>query len=70
MATLTLDFEDAAFEHFERRSEDLDMQPTEYVALALSVCDSLPDYLLFAVAAGIPVEFFCAAEVGGASGGD
>ena len=70
MATLTLEIEDAAFEQIERKSEDLDMQPSEYMALALSVCDSLPDYLLFAVAAGIPVEFFCAAEIGGAHIGD
>ena len=47
-----------------RQSEDLDMAPDEYVSLALNVAAQLPQSLLFAIAAGVPVRFMAAAYVG------
>lgn len=68
MATLHVRLSDEDTGRLIERSEELDMGPEQYISLCLNVCECLPQYLLFAVAAGVPVSFYAAAGVGDTSG--
>lgn len=45
------------------RSEQLDMEPSEYVALCLNVCENFPLQMMFCIAQGVRVEFMASAEI-------
>lgn len=60
----TVTLEGVTAESLESRAESLEMTPSEYLCLCLTVCEQLPMYLLFAVAAGVPVSFYASAEIG------
>lgn len=49
-------------------SEDMGMETDEYLCFVLEFCRQLPRYVLFAVAAGVPVRFYANCYVGESEG--
>lgn len=60
-ATLTLTGRSAA--SLRDRAELLDMEPKDYVALCLNVCEGLPIQMMFCLAQGVRVTFTATAEI-------